>query len=54
MRTSFDHRRKMVRKSLTGIVTSEQFDAAEVEPTARPEALGVDAWVRLTNTLAGR
>jgi 16S rRNA (adenine1518-N6/adenine1519-N6)-dimethyltransferase len=54
VRTAFGQRRKMLRKSLTGIVTSEQFDAAEVEPTARPEALGVDAWVRLTNTLAGR
>ena len=54
VRTAFGQRRKMLRKSLTGIVTTEQFDAAEVEPTARPEALGVDAWVRLTNTLAGR
>jgi 16S rRNA (adenine1518-N6/adenine1519-N6)-dimethyltransferase len=54
VRTAFGQRRKMLRKSLAGIVTSEQFDAAEVEPTARPEALGVDAWVRLTNALAGR
>ena len=54
VRTALGQHRKMLRKSLTGIVTSEQFDAAEVEPTARPEALGVDAWVRLTNTLAGR
>ena len=37
----------MLRTSLSGIVSPEQFDAADVCPTARPEELGVDAWVRL-------
>jgi len=54
VKKAFGQRRKMLRKSLSGIVTPEQFDAAEVAPTARPEELGVDAWVRLTNVIAGR
>ncbi len=54
VRTAFGQRRKMLRKSLSGLVTAEQFVAADVAETARPEELGVDDWVRLTNVLAGR
>ncbi len=54
VKTAFGQRRKMLRKSLSGIVSPEQFGAAEIAPTDRPEQLGVDAWVRLTNVLAGR
>ena len=52
VRTAFGQRRKMLRRSLNGVVTSEQFEAAGVEPTARPEELGVDAWCRLTTAAA--
>jgi len=52
VRTAFTHRRKMLRRSLAGVVTPEQFAAAAVEPTARPEELGLDAWVRLTEATA--
>jgi 16S rRNA (adenine1518-N6/adenine1519-N6)-dimethyltransferase len=54
VKTAFGQRRKMLRKSLSGVVSPEQFAAAEIEPTDRPEQLGVDAWVRLTNVVAGR
>ncbi len=51
VRTAFGQRRKMLRKSLSGVVTAEQFDAADVAGTARPEELGLDAWVRLTEVV---
>lgn len=47
VRTGFGQRRKMLRKSLAGIVTTETFDAAGVSPTARPEELDVADWCRL-------
>jgi 16S rRNA (adenine1518-N6/adenine1519-N6)-dimethyltransferase len=48
VRTAFGQRRKMLRRSLAEVVTAEQFVAAGVAPTARPEELDLDAWVRLT------
>lgn len=51
VRTAFNQRRKMLRRSLAGVVTAEQFAAADVESTARPEELGVAAWCRLTEAL---
>ncbi len=54
VKTAFGQRRKMLRKSLSGVVSPEQFAAADIAPTDRPEQLGVDAWVRLTNVVAGR
>jgi 16S rRNA (adenine1518-N6/adenine1519-N6)-dimethyltransferase len=49
VRTAFIQRRKMLRKSLAGIVTADTFDVADISPTARPEELGVDAWCRLAD-----
>jgi 16S rRNA (adenine1518-N6/adenine1519-N6)-dimethyltransferase len=48
VRTAFGQRRKMLRKSLAGSVTPDQFDAASVASTERPEDLSLDDWVRLT------
>jgi 16S rRNA (adenine1518-N6/adenine1519-N6)-dimethyltransferase len=48
VRTAFVQRRKMLRRSLHKRVLPEQFAAAGVSPTARPEELSVDDWVRLT------
>ncbi len=48
VRQGFGQRRKMLRKSLKGVVTPEQFGSAGVAPEARPEELGLDAWCRLT------
>jgi 16S rRNA (adenine1518-N6/adenine1519-N6)-dimethyltransferase len=51
VRTAFGQRRKMLRRSLHGVVTDEQFAAAGVAPTARPEELDLDAWCRLADTV---
>jgi len=52
VRTAFGQRRKMLRRSLAGVVTAEQFAAAAIESTARPEELGLDDWIRLTEATA--
>ena len=52
VRAGFGQRRKMLRRSLDGVVTPEQFAAAEVAPTARPEELDVVAWCRLADAVA--
>jgi 16S rRNA (adenine1518-N6/adenine1519-N6)-dimethyltransferase len=49
VRTAFNHRRKMLRKSLAGVVDADMFAAAGISPTARPEELDVDAWCRLAD-----
>jgi 16S rRNA (adenine1518-N6/adenine1519-N6)-dimethyltransferase len=51
VRQAFGQRRKMLRKSLAGRVSAEQFVVARVAETARPEELDVDSWVRLTDTI---
>ncbi len=51
VRTAFNQRRKMLRRSLGGSVTAEAFERAGIEPTARPEELSVDHWVRLTEAV---
>lgn len=52
VRAGFGQRRKMLRRSLDGIVTAEQFAAAGVAPTARPEELDMFAWCRLADAVA--
>jgi 16S rRNA (adenine1518-N6/adenine1519-N6)-dimethyltransferase len=52
VRTAFGKRRKMVRRSLDGRVTAEQFEQAGVAPDARPEQLDVEAWGRLADAVA--
>ncbi len=51
VRTAFGQRRKMLRRSLRERVTAEQFAAAGVEPTDRPQDVGLDGWVRLANVV---
>lgn len=47
VRAGFSGRRKMLRRSLSGLVMPEAFEAAGVSPTLRPEELDVQAWGRL-------
>jgi 16S rRNA (adenine1518-N6/adenine1519-N6)-dimethyltransferase len=47
VRAGFAHRRKMLRRSLAGVVEQGAFDAAGVSPTLRAEDLDVHAWGRL-------
>lgn len=49
VRKAFGQRRKMLRRSLSGVVSPDTFVAAEVAPTARPEELDVAAWCRLAD-----
>ena len=49
VRAGFGQRRKMLRRSLAGIVAPATYDAAGISPTSRPEELDVDAWCRLTD-----
>jgi 16S rRNA (adenine1518-N6/adenine1519-N6)-dimethyltransferase len=51
VRRGFNQRRKMLRRSLAGTVSSEAFAAARIEPTARPEELSVADWVRLRDAI---
>jgi 16S rRNA (adenine1518-N6/adenine1519-N6)-dimethyltransferase len=46
-RLGFAQRRKMLRRSLAGAVTAEQFAAAGIDPMARPENLDVAGWCAL-------
>ncbi|MDP9070195.1 MAG: 16S rRNA (adenine(1518)-N(6)/adenine(1519)-N(6))-dimethyltransferase RsmA [Actinomycetota bacterium] len=47
VRAGFAQRRKMLRRSLAGLVTPEAFAAAGIRPEARAEELDVEAWGRL-------
>lgn len=47
VRTGFGQRRKMLRRSLADLVTAEQFEQADVAPTARPEELTIEQWAQL-------
>ena len=51
IQTAFQHRRKMIRKSLSTLIPISNFTIAEISPQSRPEELSVADWVKLTNTL---
>jgi 16S rRNA (adenine1518-N6/adenine1519-N6)-dimethyltransferase len=48
VRAGFNQRRKMLRRSLAGLVDDAAFACVGVRPEARAEELDVDAWGRLT------
>jgi 16S rRNA (adenine1518-N6/adenine1519-N6)-dimethyltransferase len=47
VRAGFAQRRKMLRRSLSSVVSVDAFARAGVAPEARPEELDVEAWGRL-------
>lgn len=47
VKAGFAKRRKMLRGALAGIVTTEHFDAAGIDPTARAEELDIEQWLGL-------
>jgi 16S rRNA (adenine1518-N6/adenine1519-N6)-dimethyltransferase len=47
VRAGFGQRRKMLRRSLAGVLDATAIEAAGVDPSARAEDLGLDAWVAL-------
>jgi len=54
VRKAFGQRRKMLRRSLSSLVTQDQFDLAGVASDNRPEQLGIAQWAALTAAVAGR
>jgi 16S rRNA (adenine1518-N6/adenine1519-N6)-dimethyltransferase len=50
VRAGFAHRRKMLRRSLEGLVTPDMFARAGVNPSARAEELDIAAWGRLAGS----
>ena len=50
VRAGFGQRRKMLRRSLAGLVEPGGFAAAGVDPAWRPEALTLDQWIDLART----
>jgi 16S rRNA (adenine1518-N6/adenine1519-N6)-dimethyltransferase len=53
VRAGFAHRRKMLRRSLDGLVPPEAFAATGIRPTARAEELALAEWERLAAWLPG-
>ncbi len=49
VRAGFGQRRKMLRRSLAGLVGPEAFAAAGIRPEARAEELSVEDWGRLAS-----
>ncbi len=54
VRAGFGQRRKMLRRSLAGLVAPDSFAAAGVDPSSRPEALTVDQWMSLSRARSQR
>ena len=54
VRQGFATRRKMLRRALDGVVISNDFVAANVDPQARAEQLAIDDWSRLTLAVNAR
>jgi 16S rRNA (adenine1518-N6/adenine1519-N6)-dimethyltransferase len=47
VRAGFAQRRKMLRRSLAGLLSAEDFAAGGIDPSSRAEELGVADWGRL-------
>jgi 16S rRNA (adenine1518-N6/adenine1519-N6)-dimethyltransferase len=52
VRAGFGQRRKMLRRSLSGLAGAAAFEVAGVAPTARAEELGLDEWASLADATA--
>ena len=52
VKQAFSQRRKTLRNTLKGLLTSEQIEAQSVDPSARAETLEVSDFVRLSNTFS--
>ncbi|MFQ5558712.1 MAG: 16S rRNA (adenine(1518)-N(6)/adenine(1519)-N(6))-dimethyltransferase RsmA, partial [Acidimicrobiales bacterium] len=50
VRAAFGQRRKMIRRSLAGLRTSEQISEAGIDPTARPDTVTLGQWASLARS----
>ena len=51
---AFTQRRKTLRNALSGYLTAAELEGLGIDPGARPETLGVAAWVRAADGVAAR
>lgn len=54
LRLAFATRRKMLRRSLVGAVSPDDFARAGIDPSRRPEECSIAEWGRLAGAVAGR
>ena len=54
VKTAFGQRRKTLRNALKGVVTSEEFAAANIDPSLRAESISPDEYVRLSEICSDR
>ena len=54
IKSAFGHRRKMLRSSLKGILSPDDFDATGIDPTNRAENLTLEQWEILTKQIVSR
>jgi len=47
VKTAFGQRRKMLRRSLASVIDAQGFESAGIDPTRRPEELGVEEFAKL-------
>lgn len=52
VKAAFGQRRKMLRRSLSSLVTIEQFSHAGIDPERRPETVTLDEWYALTKVVS--
>jgi len=53
VRRAFAQRRKTLRNSLRELLSVEQIEAAGIDPGARPEILGLEAFAALSERMIG-
>lgn len=51
LRVAFNQRRKTLRNSLKTLVSSEQLEALNIDPIARPETLSLEQFVSISNAI---
>ncbi len=51
LRTCFNQRRKTLRNSLKNDVSSDQMEALDINPSARPETLSLEQFVKISNSI---
>ena len=49
VKQAFGQRRNTIRNTLKGLLTSEQIESLDIEPSARAESLSVKNFTELTN-----
>ncbi len=54
VKQAFAYRRKTLRNALKGLADAADLSAAGIDPGQRPETIGVESYVALSNHLAGR